>query len=122
MDIQVDVLNTFEKSYKRLSRKDQLDIERKINALIGELKLGHTSKLYRTRELKFPEGFDVKKSTLYVFRPSMRQRIILTIDQDVLNNQKRLTLIEITDHENLSRLFSKMSNNLYSHGRSNDIN
>lgn len=113
MDIQVDITENFEKGFKKLTEDVQDVLTKKINLLIRQLQIGNTSKLYRTKNLVFPEGFDKKKSTLYIFKATPKFRVILSLDNNPLQDNKIMTLYNITDHDNMAYCFMIVAKKLY---------
>lgn len=114
MDIQVDRTELFEKEYRKLSPAEQKKVAEKMNYLISLLQDGNRASLYRVPKLFFPEGITSDQSTLYVYKPTLRLRVIVSFDDDPIYNQKILTLYSVTTHENLHRSFENVARKLYS--------
>lgn len=114
MDIQVDRTELFEKDYSHLPVTMQKVVETKINYLITILRSGnHSPLLYRTSRLFFPDNIKKKQSTLYVYKVNIKYRVILTLDDDPLFEQKILTLFRVVSHDDLVIAFKKVSSKLY---------
>lgn len=62
-----------------------------------------------------PEGLD---SSLYVLRASPQIRVILTIEEDPLFDQKIVTLFRVVRHDDMDRAFNSIAESLYQHLRS----
>lgn len=117
MDIQVDITEKFDKEFNKLTQVNQ-DIARvKINELISQLQLGNKRNLYRTKSLEFPHDVNRSKSTLYIFRATPEYRVILSLDDDRINNQNILTLYSISHHDKINKCFMAIATKLYSNGK-----
>lgn len=113
MDIQVDITEDFKRDYLKQDSNTQKVLSEKINMLIGQLRNGCQTRLYRIKGLLFPEGFDSKNSSLYIFRATTKIRLIVSLDDNPLRGNKILTLYKLTNQGNMSYCFMAVAKALY---------
>lgn len=116
MDIQVDITEKFDKEFKKLSQANQVQVRAKINVLIGQLREGNKRSLYRTRALEFPNNINRSRSSLYLFKATKEYRLILSLDDDRINDQQVMTLYSITHSDKINTCFMVIATKLYSNG------
>lgn len=105
------------KSSKKLSLAEQDFVRLKINILISELQKGNKRSMYRTKGLKFPNNINRNKSSLYLFKASPDFMVVLSLDDDRINNQKILTLFDIRHHNKINVCFMAIATKLYDNGK-----
>ena len=113
MDIQVEITEVFDKSYKKIPLHKRKLIGDKINQLVVNLQNGNKRSWIRPRDLVFPENIKKSQSTLYIFRATPEYRVVVSLDDDPLFNQKVLTLFDITKHDSIAMCFMAVTNKLY---------
>lgn len=117
MDIQVDITERFDKEFKKLSQPNQNRVKERMNVLISELRIGNSRNLYRTKTLAFPDGIQRNKSSLYLFKATPAYRVVLSLDEDKINDQKVLTLYSISHHDKINVCFMAIATKLYDNGK-----
>lgn len=118
MVIKFDITRPFEKDLKKLGAKEKdrvvAAIDRYAATFDTELDVS-TQHVYRPHKINMPEGLD---SSLYVLRASPQVRVILTIEEDPLFDQKIVTLFRVVRHDDMDRAFNSIAESLYQHLRS----
>jgi len=74
-----------------------------------------TQHVYCPHKVVLPEGLD---SSLYVLWVSPQLRVILTIEEDPLFEQKIVTLFRAVKHDEIDRAFNSIAESLYQQMRS----
>ena len=113
MDIQVDITEEFDKSYKKIPQPKRKLIGDKINQLVDNLRNGNKRSLMRPRGIEFPANIKKSQSTLYIFRATPEYRAVVSLDDDPMFNQKVLTLYDITRHDSITVCFMAVATKLY---------
>lgn len=113
MDIQVDITDDFDKSYKKIPQPKRKLIGDKINQLVDNLRNGNKRSLIRSRDLEFPANIKKSQSTLYIFRATPEFRVVVSLDDDPMFNQKVLTLYDITRQDSIAVSFMAVATKLY---------
>lgn len=115
MDIQIDSTEVFENEFQQYSRDVQERLSKKINYLISTLQQGvHNPSLMKMPQFVLPEGLTIDNITLYIYRATIRHRIILTIDDDPLFNQKLITLFSVVDYGKEAKIYEKVLTSIVS--------
>lgn len=109
MDIQIDSTEDFEKEFQRFPSEIQERLSEKINYLISMLQQGvQIPKLVKVNKFSLPEGLTMDNITLYIYRATIRHRIILSIDDDPLFDQKIITLFSVIDYGKAEKVYEKV--------------
>lgn len=120
MEIRFDVTRNFEKDLKKLGSEDKdrvvAAIDRYAATFDAALDIS-TQYVYRPHKINMPEGLD---SSLYVLRVSPQIRVILTIEEDPLFDQKAITLFRVVRHDDMERAFNSIAESLYQQLRSKE--
>jgi hypothetical protein len=53
------------------------------------------------------------ESTLYIMRVGLKLRILFTIDDDPIFNQRLITLLRLVKHDDYDKAFSQLAESLY---------
>ena len=118
MEIKFDITRPFEKDIKKLGAKDRDRVAASINkyAATFDTKTDAASQqIFRPNKVAISAGLD---SSLYVLRVSPQLRVILTIEDDPLFEQKIITLFRVVGHDDMSRAFNSVAESLYQQLRS----
>jgi mRNA-degrading endonuclease RelE of RelBE toxin-antitoxin system len=113
MEIKFDITRPFEKDLKRLGarEKDRVIVAIDRYAAIFDAALDvSTQHIYRPHKINMPDGLE---SSLYVLRVSAQIRVILTIEEDPLFDQKIITLFRVVKHDDMERAFNSIAESLY---------
>ncbi len=123
MEIKFDITLSFEKDLKKLGAREKdrvvVAIDRYAATFDSALDVS-TRHIYRPHKINMPEGLE---SSLYVLRVSPQIRVILTIEEDPLFDQKIITLFRAVKHDDMERAFNSIAESLYQqfrHGESDN--
>ena len=120
MEIKFDITRPFEKDLKKLgpNEKDRVVVAIDKYAATFDTALDvSTQHVYRPHKLNMPDGLD---SSLYVLRVSTQIRVILTIEEDPLFDQKIITLFRVVKHDDMDRTYKSIAESLYQQLRSGE--
>ena len=113
MEIKFDITRPFEKDLKKLGAREKdrvvVAIDRYAATFDSVLDVS-TQHIYRPHKINMPEGLE---SSLYVLRVSSQIRVILTIEEDPLFDQKIITLFRVVKHDDMERAFNSIAESLY---------
>lgn len=113
MEIKFDITRPFEKDLKKIGTKEKSRVVASIDKYAATFDTKFdipTQHIYRPHKINMPEGLD---SSLYVLRASPNIRVILTIEEDPLFDQKVVTLFRVVKHEDMGRAFNSIAESLY---------
>lgn len=113
MEVKFDITRPFEKDLKKLGVREKdrvvVAIDRYAATFDSALDVS-TQHIYRPHKINMPEGLE---SSLYVLRVSPQIRVILTIEEDPLFDQKIITLFRVVKHDDMERAFNSIAESLY---------
>ena len=114
MEIQIDITKDFDKDLKKLTAIENKTTTIKINSLIDLIRSGQRTRNLLNSLNKLPKikmnDFD---SSLYIYKINKTLRVILTLEDDPLFNQKILTLLRIINHSKLELTFKGLQESIY---------
>jgi mRNA-degrading endonuclease RelE of RelBE toxin-antitoxin system len=119
MTVLFESTRKFEKGLKKFSSPEKARVIDKLNQYV-QLLDSNEKDFYRhafqPRKIKLTHD---NESTLFALRVTQDIRIILTVDKDPLFDQTLITLLGISRHSDLPKLFNNISESIY---QSNLIN
>ncbi|BFM02995.1 hypothetical protein Psyaliredsea_16420 [Psychrobacter alimentarius] len=113
MEIKFDITRPFEKDLRKLGVKEKERVSEAINkyAATFDTQLDIPNEhVYRPHKINMPRGLE---SSLYVLRASSQIRVILSIEEDPLFDQKIVTLFRVVKHNDMNRAFNSIAESLY---------
>lgn len=113
MEIKFDITRSFEKDLKKLGAREKDRVVAALDRYAAKFDSAldvSTQHIYRPHKINMPEGLE---SSLYVLRVSPQIRVILTIEEDPLFDQKIITLFRVVKHDDMEQAFNSIAESLY---------
>lgn len=113
MEITFNITRSFEEETKKLGAKEKNQVVAAIDKYAATFDTNldvFTQYIYRPHKINMPEGLD---SSLYVLRASPQIRVILTIEEDPLFDQKIVTLFRVVKRDHMECAFNSIAESLY---------
>lgn len=113
MNLIIESSGTFEKSFRRFSKKEQTKIIEKIE-YYGDLFVRNRSEFFKNAHqpvfFKLNDAFD---SSLYYFKIKQNVQIIASFDEDPIFDSVIITLLKIFRHKDIEKNFKSVAESLY---------
>lgn len=114
-DVLVEIFQEFDDEEKKLPKDVRKQLTDILNKLVQDIrKKGWIHKFFKPQGAIYPEHIKKRKySSLYLFKAMPTLYIVLTFDDDFINNQKVLGLFKIADSEHKLEAYNYIASHLY---------
>lgn len=110
IDVSVGITRGFDNEEKVLPKDVRDTITQSLNSLVEEIEThGWSHKIYRTKNLVFPESIPRRLSTLYLCKTGKKYGVVLSVEDDPIFKQKVVTLYRVAKREDLPDAFSNIA-------------
>ena len=112
MEVIFQHTNQFEKDLKKVSPDEKEKVVKQINRMAEYFSSDKNSffKYAHRAQVTLRNGLE---SSLYIMRVGLKLRILFTIDDDPIFDQRIFTLLRLAKHDDYDKAFSQLAESLY---------